>query len=105
LGLALGAMVLMGMGVVTIQVTFASYLQQQTEDAFRGRVMSLIAMVAAVGGIAGLGLAGPAVSLLGARVAFALAGIVIIASVTPVLMVIRREVREQPEPALTVAGR
>ena len=33
------------------------------------------------------------------------AGIVIIASVTPVLMVIRREVREQPEPALTVAGR
>ena len=105
LGLALGAMVLMGMGVVTIQVTFASYLQQQTEDAFRGRVMSLIAMVAAVGGIAGLGLAGPAVSLLGARVAFALAGIVIIASVTPVLMVIRREVRQQPESTLTVAGR
>lgn len=104
LAVALGAMILMGMGTVTIQVAFASYLQQQTEDSFRGRVMSLVAMVAAVGGIAGLALAGPAVSVLGTRIAFGLVGIVIVASVAPVLMVIRREVRE-PEPALTIARR
>lgn len=104
LAIALAAMVLMGMGTVTIQVAFASYLQQQTEDSFRGRVMSLVAMVAAVGGIAGLALAGPAVAVLGTRIAFTVVGIVIITSVMPVLLVIRRQVRE-PEPALTVAGR
>jgi len=104
LEVALAAMILMGMGVVTIQVAFASYLQQQTEDAFRGRVMSLVAMVAAVGGLAGLVLAGPTVSVLGTRISFVLAGLVIVLSVAPVVVVIRQEARARTPTPLTVTG-
>ncbi len=81
---AVAVMAVMGMGEVGLQVAFSSYLQQQSEDAFRGRVMSLIAMVAALGRMAGLAIAGPAVDFAGAPAAFAAAGLVIILSALPV---------------------
>jgi DHA3 family macrolide efflux protein-like MFS transporter len=84
LGAAMGVMAVMGMGEVGLQVAFSSYLQQQSEDAFRGRVMSLIAMVAQLGRLAGLALAGPAVDLLGVPLAFGAAGTLIVLSAMPV---------------------
>lgn len=84
LGTALAVMAVMGMGEVGLQVAFSSYLQQAADDAFRGRVMSLIAMVASLGRLAGLALAGPAVDLAGVPAAFAVAGVIIMLSAVPV---------------------
>ena len=84
LGAAMGVMAVMGMGEVGLQVAFSSYLQQQSEDAFRGRVMSLIAMVAQIGRLTGLALAGPAVDLVGVPVAFGAAGTLICLGAMPV---------------------
>ncbi len=81
---AMAIMVVMGMGEVGLQVAFSSYLQQQADDAFRGRVMSLIAMVAALGRLAGLAMAGPAVDFAGVPAAFGVAGLIIMASALPV---------------------
>ncbi len=88
---AMVAMAAMGMGVVGLQVAFASYLQGESDDAYRGRVMGLVATVAAIGNLVGLALTPLAVHLLGVRVAFAIAGTVIIASAFPVLGLMRRE--------------
>ncbi len=81
---AMGLMAIIGMGEVGLQVAFSSYLQQQSEDSFRGRVMSLVAMVAQVGRMAGLALAGPAVDRLGVPLAFGAAGVFIILGAIPV---------------------
>ena len=82
---AIGSMAFMGIGVVGLQVAFASYLQDRAEDAFRGRVMSFTAMVASGAGFLGLAATGPVVALLGVRVAFTLAGGVIILAALPVV--------------------
>jgi MFS family permease len=86
---ALAAMVLMGMGVVGLQVAFTSYLQRETVDAFRGRVMSLVSIVASAGAILGLTATGPFVYIFGVRAAFVLAGAVICLSALPVLALLR----------------
>jgi len=78
----------MGMGVVGLQICFASYLQKETEDEMRGRVMSLVSMVASTAGLIGFALAGPAVYAVGVREAFAGAGVVICLSAVPVLRMI-----------------
>ncbi|HXU25182.1 MAG TPA: MFS transporter [Tepidiformaceae bacterium] len=85
---ALLAMAIMGMGVVGLQICFASYLQKETEDEMRGRVMSLVSMVASTAGLIGFALAGPAVYAVGVREAFAGAGVVICLSAVPVLRMI-----------------
>jgi len=85
---ALAAMAVMGMGVVGLQVCFASYLQRETVDEFRGRVMSLVSMVASLAGLVGFALAGPFVYAFGVRQAFVGAGIVICLSALPVLQLV-----------------
>jgi MFS family permease len=92
-----------GMSVVALNITFASYLQQQSDDAFRGRVMSLVATIASLGGLAGFALAGPFVDAMGVRTAFALAGAVICIASVPVVKLswdsARAEGRTAPTPA------
>ena len=88
-GVALVAMAAMGMGVVGLQVALASYLQGQSEDAYRGRVMGLVGTVAATGNVVGLALTPVAVHVLGTRPAFAIAGVVIMASALPILGLMR----------------
>jgi len=98
---ALLAMAIMGMGVVGLQICFASYLQKETEDEMRGRVMSLVSMVASSAGLVGFALAGPAVYAVGVREAFAAAGIVICLSAVPVLRMVAGMGRAEtilPEP-------
>lgn len=77
-----------GMSVVALQVAFASYLQQQTADAFRGRVMALTSMVASLASISGFAVAGPLVDSIGVRPAFTLAGALICAVSLPVLSLV-----------------
>jgi MFS family permease len=86
---ALIAMILMGMGVVGLQVAFTSYLQRETVDAFRGRVMSLVSIVASIAAILGLTATGPFVYVLGVRAAFVVAGGVICLSSIPVVALLR----------------
>lgn len=87
---AMVAMAAMGMGVVGLQVALASYLQGESDDAYRGRVMGLVASIAAIGNLVGLALTPVAVLVLGTRPAFAIAGAVIIASALPILGLMRR---------------
>ncbi|MCZ2110778.1 MAG: MFS transporter [Dehalococcoidia bacterium] len=82
---ALTGMALMGMGVVGLQICLATYLQKQSPDTYRGRVMGLTSMTASSANIAGFALAGPLVYLLGVRGAFSLAGIIIAAAGLPIL--------------------
>ncbi|MBA4180643.1 MAG: hypothetical protein C0506_08660 [Anaerolinea sp.] len=93
------AMALMGAGVVGMQVGLASYLQQETEDAFRGRVMSLVAMAASFAAVAGFAGAGPLVEAIGVRQAFGLVGIVIIGASLPVVWLAARTAAVQRQPA------
>jgi len=79
------AMALQGAGVVGLQIGFASYLQQETEDAFRGRVMSLVSVVASFAALAGFAGAGPLVEVIGVRQAFELVGTAIILASVPVV--------------------
>ena len=79
------AMALQGAGVVGLQVGFASYLQGETEDAYRGRVMSLVSVVASFAALVGFAGAGPLVSVIGVRQAFELVGAVIILASLPVV--------------------
>lgn len=83
----LAAMAIFGQGaaVVAFQVAFASYLQRESADAFRGRVLSLVGMVASLAQIAGFAVAGPLVEGLGVRTAFMLAGAVICVTAVPVV--------------------
>ncbi len=83
-----------GMAVVALQVAFASYIQQQSADAFRGRVMALTGMVASVASLAGFAVAGILVDNLGVRESFSLAGSVICVASVPVVALAWRSARE-----------
>lgn len=80
------ALALQGASVVALQVAFASFLQQEAEDAFRGRVMALVGMVASLAQLAGYAVAGPLVDWVGVRPAFFGAGVVILLVAVPVIM-------------------
>lgn len=92
-----------GMSVVALNITFASYLQQQSEDAFRGRVMSLVATIASLGGLAGFAVAGPFVDAIGVRTAFAVAGVVICLAAIPVVKLAWNTARADARVAATPA--
>lgn len=94
---AAAAIAAQGMSVVALQVAFASYLQQQAVDAFRGRVMALTSMVASLASISGFAAAGPLVDFIGVRAAFTLAGVVICIVAVPVVMLAWSASRS-PEP-------
>ncbi|MCC7088076.1 MAG: MFS transporter [Chloroflexi bacterium] len=85
---AAAAIAVQGMSVVALQVAFASYLQQQTVDAFRGRVMAVTSMVASLASISGFAVAGPLVDSIGVRQAFTLAGALICVASIPVLSLV-----------------
>lgn len=87
------AMALQGAGVVGLQVGFASYLQREAEDAFRGRVMSLVSVVASFAALVGFAGAGPLVEVIGVRAAFGLVGSVIILASVPVVTLAWRVAR------------
>ncbi len=99
---AMVAMVAMGMGNIGLQVAFASYLQRESDDAYRGRVMGLVATVANIGNLVGLAITPLAVLLLGVRTAFGVAAVIIILSGLPILGMLRRpgglEVAPESEP-------
>lgn len=82
---ACAAIALQGAGVVGLQVGFASYLQSETEDAFRGRVMSLVSVAASFAALVGFAGAGPLVDVVGVRQAFALVGAAIVLAAVPVV--------------------
>jgi MFS family permease len=82
---AAGAILFQGASVVGLQVAFSSYLQQEAEDAFRGRVMSLVGMVASFAQLAGYAGAGPLIEWLGPRSAFAIAGTAVCIVAIPVV--------------------
>ena len=94
------AITIQGMAVVGLQVAFASYIQQQAADAFRGRVMALTGMVASLASLAGFGVAGFLVDGLGARESFTFAGAVICAAAVPVVGLAWRAAREERVAAL-----
>ena len=96
---AAAAFFLQGASVVGLQVAFASYLQGEAADAFRGRVMSLVGMVASVAQLSGYAMAGPLVEGLGVRVAFVLAGTAICMVSAPVVSLAFVTAREQREAA------
>jgi MFS family permease len=103
---AMVAMVAMGMGNIGLQVAFSSYLQRESEDSYRGRIMGLVATVANIGGLVGLAVTPLAVLALGVRPSFAVAGVVIMLSALPVLGMLRRpgalETVPTAEPAETL---
>ena len=70
-----------------LQVAFSSYLQQEAVDAFRGRVMSLVGMVASFAQLVGYAVAGPAIEWLGPRSAFMIAGIAVCLAAIPVVAI------------------
>ena len=86
-GMGVAAIAIFGQGasVVALQVAFASYLQQEAIDAFRGRVMSLVSMVASLAQLSGYAIAGPLVEWLGVRIAFVIAGVAICVVALPVV--------------------
>ena len=94
-GVAAAALFTQGASVVALQVAFASYLQRESEDAYRGRVMALVGMVASVAMLAGYALAGPVVDLAGVRTAFSFAGAVILIAAVPVVALAFRAAREE----------
>lgn len=87
------AIALQGAGVVGLQVGFASYLQSEAEDAFRGRVMSLVSVVASFAALVGFAGAGPLVDVMGVRAAFGLVGLVITLASVPVVALAWRVAR------------
>ncbi len=86
-GVAAGAILFQGASVVGLQVAFSSYLQQEAVDAFRGRVMSLVGMVASFAQLVGYAVAGPAIEWLGPRSAFMIAGIAVCLVAIPVVAI------------------
>lgn len=85
--LAAGALLLQGASVVALQVAFSSYLQREAEDAFRGRVMALVGMVASLAQLAGYAVAGPLIEWLGPRSALAISGLAVCAVSVPVVSI------------------
>ena len=99
---AAAAIFAQGASVVALQVAFASYLQREAIDAFRGRVMSLVSMTASVAQLAGYAIAGPMVEWAGVRTAFVVAGAAICLVSVPVVslaFVAAREERAAPAEA------
>jgi len=92
---AAAAITVQGMSVVALQVAFASYLQQQSADAFRGRVMALTSMVASLASLAGFAVAGVLVDSLGVRESFSFAGMAICVAAVPVVAMAWRAARER----------
>lgn len=88
-----------GASVVALQVAFASYLQRESSDDYRGRVMSLVSMTASVAQLAGYALAGPLVEGVGVRTAFVFAGAVICLVAVPVVALAFRAARAATIPA------
>ncbi|MGE3076749.1 MAG: MFS transporter [Dehalococcoidia bacterium] len=86
-GVAAGAILLQGASVVGLQVAFSSYLQQEAEDAFRGRVMSLVGMVASFAQLVGYAVAGPVIEWLGPRTSFVIAGSAVCVVAIPVVAI------------------
>jgi DHA3 family macrolide efflux protein-like MFS transporter len=84
-GFAAGAILLQGASVVAFQVAFSSYLQHEAEDAFRGRVMSLVGMVASLAQLVGFAIAGPLIDSVGPRAAFLGAGTAVAIVAVPVV--------------------
>lgn len=84
-GVAAIAILAQGASVVAFQVAFASYLQREAEDAYRGRVMSLVAMIASLAQIVGFAVAGPLIDAVGPRTAFAVAGSAVCLVAIPVV--------------------
>jgi MFS family permease len=74
-----------GASSVAFSVALASDLQPEASDAFRGRVMSLVQMMASLAQLAGFAGAGLLVEWAGARAAFFIAGSVICAVAIPVV--------------------
>lgn len=85
-----------GASVVGLQVAFASYLQREALDAFRGRVMSLVGMTASVAQLSGYAIAGPLVEWLGVRAAFLVAGAAICLVAVPVVSLAFRAAKAEP---------
>jgi MFS family permease len=94
-GVAAAAILVQGATVVTFQVAFASYLQREAADAFRGRVMSLVSMIASLAQLLGYALAGPLVEWRGPRFAFVLAGVAVLAVAVPVVALTFGTAREE----------
>jgi MFS family permease len=94
-GVAAAAILVQGATVVTFQVAFASYLQREAADAFRGRVMSLVSMIASLAQLLGYALAGPLVEWRGPRFAFVLAGVAVLAVAVPIVALTFGTAREE----------
>lgn len=84
-GVAAVAILFQGASVVAFQVAFASYLQHEAEDAYRGRVMSLVGMVASLAQLLGFAVAGPLIDAAGPRAAFLAAGAAVCLVAVPVV--------------------
>ncbi len=84
-GVAAAAILFQGASVVAFQVAFASYLQHEAEDAYRGRVMSLVGMVASLAQLLGFAVAGPLIDATGPRAAFLAAGAAVCLVAVPVV--------------------
>lgn len=94
-GVAAVAILLQGASVVAFQVAFASYLQHQAEDAYRGRVMSLVGMVASLAQLLGFAVAGPLIDAAGPRAAFFAAGAAVCLVAVPVVSLAFANARAQ----------
>ena len=100
--LAAGALLLQGASVVALQVALSSYLQREAADAFRGRVMALVGMVASLAQIAGYAVAGPLIEWLGPRSALVIAGLAVCFVAVPVVSLaftMARAERTAPAPS------
>jgi len=100
-GVAAGALLLQGGSVVALQVAFSSYLQQEAEDAFRGRVMSFVGMTASLAQLTGYAIAGPLIEWSSPRTALTIAGVAVCAVAVPVVSLafgLGRAERRSPGP-------
>ena len=94
-GVAAAAILCQGASVVAFQVAFASYLQHEADDAYRGRVMSLVGMVASLAQLLGFGVAGPLIDAFGPRAAFVAAGAAVCLVAIPVVSLAFAAARSQ----------
>lgn len=94
-GVAAVAILFQGASVVAFQVAFASYLQHEAEDAYRGRVMSLVGMVASLAQLLGFAVAGPLIDAAGPRAAFLVAGVAVCLVAVPVVSLAFSNARAQ----------
>ena len=77
-------------------------IQREAADAFRGRVMALVGMVASLAQIAGYAVAGPLIEWLGPRSALVIAGLAVCFVAVPVVSLaftMARAERTAPAPS------